>query len=335
MTGKQADLDAQMAHLQEVKKLREGELLALPNVVGVGIGYKATGGKDTGVLALVVYVDKKEAKKSLKEGVVPDKVTADINMAAVPTATHNEQGSSYDAQTLEAITDVKEIGVIEAQAFTAKLRPARPGYSIGHYKITAGTFGALVRDTCSPCRIHILSNNHVLANSNAASIGDPILQPGAYDGGQLSADTIAKLTRFVPIQYGAPEKYNLVDCAIATPLDQRLVSASIVGQGIPRGTTEAQLGMVVTKSGRTTQITSGKVIDVNATVAVNYGSSGTAYFRNQIITEAMSQGGDSGSLLLTKDGLATGLLFAGSPQVTIFNHIHNVLMALGVELVTA
>jgi hypothetical protein len=50
----------------------------------------------------------------------------------------------------------------------------------------------------------------------------------------------------------------------------------------------------------------------------------------------MSQGGDSGSLLLDSDsGAATGLLFAGSSQVTVHNAISNVLMALGVELVCA
>ena len=63
---------------------------------------------------------------------------------------------------------------------------------------------------------------------------------------------------------------------------------------------------------------------------------GVAYFRNQIFTKAMSQGGDSGSLLLSRaDQKATGLLFAGSPQVTVHHNIANVLMALDVDLITA
>ena len=94
--------------------------------------------------------------------------------------------------------------------------------------------------------------------------------------------------------------------------------------------------MVVTKSGRTTETTTGRVIGVDATIAVGYGASGTAYFRNQILTTGMSQGGDSGSLLLERGtGAATGLLFAGSSRVTVHNNISNVLMALGVEIVTA
>src|SRR5438309_2051812 len=42
----------------------------------------------------------------------------------------------------------------------------------------------------------VLSNNHILANSNAARIGDPILQPGPADAGTRD-DTIATLERFV------------------------------------------------------------------------------------------------------------------------------------------
>ena len=329
------EIEAQIAALQEIKKAREEELLRLPGVQGVGIGYKEVGGQETGDLAVVVYVDKKVARRALGDAAVPRALSLTISAATVPTATRGSGPTTPLEVTLDAQTDVKEVGVIEAQIYSARLRPAKPGYSVGHYKITAGTFGALVRDVCSPCRVHILSNNHVLANSNAAAIGDPVLQPGAYDGGTLPGDTVAHLARFVPISLGDPDRYNLVDCALATPTDLRLVTASIAGQGIPRGTVEATLNMAVTKSGRTTQTTTGKVIDVNATVAVNYGV-GVAYFRNQIITTAMSQGGDSGSLLLSEaDQKATGLLFAGSSQITIHNHIHNVLMALGVELVTA
>ncbi len=304
--------DIQLAKIQQVKEAREEGILELPNVVGLGIGYKEKKGKTTDETCISVYVRKKVAAKSLESSQQVPKALDEIK------------------------TDVIEVGDIEAQAFTTRLRPAKPGYSMGHFRITAGTFGCLVRDACAPCRIYILSNNHVLANSNAAVIGDRILQPGRVDGGSVARDTIVRLARFVRIRFNDPAAHNLVDAAIAQPIDLRDVTASIVGLGIPKGTVEATLGMVVTKSGRTTETTTGRVIGVDATIAVGYGASGTAYFRNQILTTGMSQGGDSGSLLLERGtGAATGLLFAGSSRVTVHNNISNVLMALGVEIVTA
>ncbi len=50
----------------------------------------------------------------------------------------------------------------------------------------------------------------------------------------------------------------------------------------------------------------------------------------------MSAGGDSGSLLMSSPALdAVGLLFAGSAVITIYNHISDVEVALGVRPVTA
>jgi hypothetical protein len=308
---KQEELDIRMAKAQEVKEVNEEKILALPNVLGVGIGYKEIGGKETTELCIKVYVEKKLPQTKLP-------------------------AEEIVAETVDEIkTDVQEVGLIEALSYTSRIRPAKSGYSIGHYKITAGTFGCLVRDTCYPCRIHILSNNHVLANSNVANIGDPILQPGRVDGGTYPADMIARLSRFIPIRFNNPAFYNLVDAAIALPTDYRNVIASVVALGIPKGTVEAILGMTVVKSGRTTQTTAGKVTGVDVTVAVGYGGGRVAHFRNQIITSNMSQGGDSGSLLMSRaDQKATGLLFAGSSKVTVHNNIANVLIALGVEIVT-
>jgi len=74
----------------------------------------------------------------------------------------------------------------------------------------------------------------------------------------------------------------------------------------------------------------GKIKDASASVKVNYDNQ-TALFRDQILT-TMSQGGDSGSLVLDMKARAVGLLFAGSEQVTILNHINEVLRLLDIEL---
>ncbi len=305
------EIDA-TARIAEVQDKHESELLALPNVVGVAASLKVTAGQPTDTWCMSVYVDKKKAKVS-RTGTVPKEV------AGVPT-------------------DVVEVGELGPLAFTSKVRPALPGYSIGHFNITAGTNGCLVRDLRHQ-HDHsgdylILSNNHVLANSNLASEGDLILQPGPVDGGVYPSDAVATLERFEPIVFGAAG-YNLVDAAVARPLDSRNVTASILGSLIPRGVDQAFIGGQVIKAGRTTQVTVGLVTAVNATVVVGGYSGGAAQFRHQIMTTAMSAGGDSGSLLMDSNLNAVGLLFAGSFFVTIHNHIADVESALGVRPLTA
>ena len=94
--------------------------------------------------------------------------------------------------------------------------------------------------------------------------------------------------------------------------------------------------MAVRKSGRSTGLTSGTVIVIAATVNVTYGAGQVATFENQVVAGPMSQGGDSGSLVLAGNSLrAVGLLFAGSEQSTIFSPIDTVLDTLQVDLPAA
>ncbi|AOM14673.1 S1 family peptidase [Bacillus thuringiensis] len=217
--------------------------------------------------------------------------------------------------------------------------------------MTAGTIATCVYDILPngstnppahgygiPNRYYILSNNHVLANSNNANIGDPILQPGPIDGGSDPTDRIATLSRFIPITFSSQvpleNQNNLVDAAIAeAPFHQ--IDRSIHWIGSVQGWRRKQnvtVGTRVMKTGRTTNHTHGVITAVNATVDVNYGSGRVARFRDQIVTTNLSSGGDSGSLITTNDGVAIGLLFAGSTSVTIANHIEHVRSLLGIEV---
>ena len=92
------------------------------------------------------------------------------------------------------------------------------------------------------------------------------------------------------------------------------------------------IGMVVKKTGRTTNFTTGRITAVNATIDVGYGGGKVARFKDQIVTTNMSAGGDSGSLVLTLDNVAVGLLFAGSSTAMIANQIENVRSLLRVEV---
>ena len=287
-------------------KLNEDELLSKVNVVGVGIGEKIRGGFSQGRLCLKIYVEKKLiAKKLTKAEFIPQEIS-------------------------RIETDVEEAGKIIAQANTGRFRPAPGGVSLGHYQITAGTLGCLVKDKKSE-KVLILSNNHVLANSNKAEKGDPILQPGPYDGGKKPKDLIGYLENWIEINF--KKEANLVDAALARPKVSGDVRPEIMLIGSPQGLTKAKIGMPIQKSGRTTGYTTGKVKDISASVKVNYDNQ-TALFRGQILTTNMSQGGDSGSLVLDMKQRAVGLLFAGSEQVTILNPINEVLRLLDVEILS-
>ena len=125
------------------------------------------------------------------------------------------------------------------------------------------------------------------------------------------------------------QQANQVDGALARPVSSDMVADEILELGAVTGEREAELGMEVKKSGRTTGLTTGTVQLLDASVQVGYGGEKIALFTNQILTTNMSQGGDSGSLLVDAEGnRAVGLLFAGSDQVTIHNPIGVVKDAL-------
>lgn len=282
-----------------------------PNVVGVGIGRKLVRGFASQDLSLKVYVKQKIHPLLVKDGlVIPDEVEG------VPT-------------------DVEEAGEFSIwrpipPIYQRRVRPAMGGLSIGHYAVTAGTFACLTKDAGET---FILSNNHVLANENRGAEGDPILQPGRFDGGKPDRDVIARLDTFVAVD---PEEPNIVDSALAAPFDPREVTPEILGIGRLRGTKDAVLEEKVMKSGRTTRKTNGTVVDVSATLRVGY-ATGSYLFMDQVIIKgergAFSAGGDSGSTIVSYDGKAVGLLFAGSPFFTIANKMSNVEKALDVKVV--
>ncbi|MGL5152264.1 MAG: hypothetical protein ACRC7N_17040 [Clostridium sp.] len=165
-----------------------------------------------------------------------------------------------------------------------------------------------------PAKYNNLSNNHVLAGDNTLPINSPILQPGLYDGGNPRTDVIAKLSKFVPIQYLSAFSFpvNYVDCAIAQVTIPSFVSPSIYGIGNIRGINlKPNLGLSVQKAGRTSAYTTGKILALGVTMQAGYSGGKTALFVNQIVTTSMASAGDSGSLVLDNNNYAVGLLFQG------------------------
>ncbi len=152
----------------------------------------------------------------------------------------------------------------------------------------SGTLGALVEDASK--RQYLLSNNHVLARSDHASVGDAIVQPGLIDnncsplGDSAGVQPVASLTGWLPLA----SKLTNADAAIAQ-LTSRAVdpSGKILELGgkqadgtlaaAPPGITSTggkgetgTLDLKVAKSGRTTGLTCGGISAVDLDVKVDY-----------------------------------------------------------------
>ena len=330
--------------------LPEDPRLQKPNVIGLAIGVKETGGEPTGEAALLVLVTHKAPKEELRpeELVPPTMQNVKTDVVEVGEVTAEQLATAPGEVTEEAPLLMADVGI---QTLTKRVRPAEGGYSVGHKDITAGTIATAVYDilpggTISPpapgvgipSRYYILSNNHVLANSNAAVIGDPVLQPGPFDGGTIPVDVIARLSRLIPITFEPPVPRalhrNLVDAALAEAayhdIDREIHWIGNVRAW--RRKANVTVGTLVQKSGRTTNYTVGRIIAVNATIDVGYGGGRVARFLDQIVTTNMSAPGDSGSLITTLEEVAVGLLFAGSSVATIASQIENVRALLRVEV---
>jgi len=220
------------------------------------------------------------------------------------------------------------------------------GLSIGHPRITAGTLGGFVRDRDG---VYVLSNNHVLANSNRAAPRDPIQAPGPSDVGRdRRYRVIGHLQRWMELREHTPES---LDAAIARLSGGTRYQPSFVrGVGrVDRTPIDDRYGVhSVFKYGRTTKLTHGVVSAFEIDdIVVNYGTPQRPrwlQFDDQLEFvgaqhgEVFSQGGDSGSVIYDADSRRPyALLFAGGQDGsgrdrTLGHFLVDVLAALGVEM---
>jgi hypothetical protein len=320
-------------------EVRTFEALAgIGNIQGVSIG-EAHGGTEGGMQGISSALE--PGGQALRVYVAEPGTVDQVKAALVDTL--GLRTLSDDRVPLTVVVT----GLIDALPHRFRLRPAPGGVSVGHFRITAGTIGCLATGRTPPrsSRLLVLSNNHVLANSNNAAFGDCIAQPGPADGGRCPADQIATLERFVRINFSGG--VNFVDCATGWAVPDRVRRELVQLQsGTPTFFRIAStpltptVGMMVAKSGRTTQLTVGRIAALGATIRVNYGGGRVGLFQDQIeivgTSGMFSAGGDSGSSIWTWNATRNpvGLLFAGGGASTFANRITRVLTALDIQLVT-
>jgi hypothetical protein len=293
---------------KSVKEKHADQLKRFPNVIGVGVGHEIVGGKRTDRVAIRVYVRKKFPKDQL----APDAILPD----------------TIDGLPVDVIED--EFWIHQQTPITLAERLVahtflRGGISIGNLLLGgSGTLGVSVFDNKTGQEM-ILSNWHVLCGSATCQPGEPIIQPGAFDSG-TQADLVAQLVRAV--------LSSNVDAAIAQPLGERPLFKEVWDIGFVEATNVAQLGAVVTKSGRSSGFTAGTVSDISADVDVNGYPGGAHHFVDQIVIDGnnISIPGDSGSVWVNDASEVIGLNFAGSSTRAIANHIDAVLTQLDINL---
>ena len=301
----------------EVKERHEEAILGVPGVAGVAVGLN---GESRPAVIIFIETPGVWGLPASLDG-IPAVVRVSGKIVALPKP--DKPGKPQDPPVDP----------------TARFeRPVPIGVSTGHPAITAGTIGARVTDGPN---VYALSNNHVYADENLASIGDKVLQPGTIDGGTVD-DDIGTLSDFEPIVFSLTAN-NVIDAAIAISSTEMLGNATPSdGYGTPKSVTaQAYIGMKVKKYGRTTGLTSGRVSAINGTFNIGY-DAGVARFVDQIVITggAFSAGGDSGSLIVVSenprkgdsDRKPVGLLFAGGDSVTIANPIDAVLARFGVTI---
>jgi hypothetical protein len=220
--------------------------------------------------------------------------------------------------------DIVAIGRLTAFqiANRGRFRPLLGGVScINTHIIGAGTLGYFLRDKRAmhppqKPQWYILSCAHVL---DGGTLGRETQQPANGDGGGSPGDWVGAETLYC---------YNPVDSALA-PIDAGARSV-IVGLPTPQGTVRGYNGMTVAKSGRTTGVTYGQIIEDDATLAIRYSATTNRTYRHCLVITNRANNfvrpGDSGSLVIEPvDERAVGMIFAGGSRGGIAFHIADLL----------
>jgi hypothetical protein len=281
------------------------------------------------------------APNSLSSSIIPANMPATVTITAVSQANASATGTAK--VTLKTQGENAQSGAVELGSSGGNVKDANPGVAC-----CGGTLGSLVNRNGT---LFILSNNHVLADSDTGTIGDGIIQPGLIDTNCTStgATTVANLSQFFTLEGNPP---NPVDAAIAQIVAGRvdttgnilLLGTSVDAGGVPVPGAPmagsgilANIGDAVAKGGRSSGLTCSTVGSVSVTATVQYqkgcgtGTTFNVMYMNQISVNGgtFSTEGDSGSLIVRQDTAnPVALLFAGSDTDTVGNPIGDVLQAM-------
>ena len=341
-------LDARRKHEKYVEALMKRQ-----NVVACGVGYKISQGQVTNEPSVVVSVTRKVPRHLLPEDeIIPQELestpTDVIQTGEIQALALNRQGRVRPVRPGISISHVSGSAGTVGCVVTRNGKPFLLSNNHVLAMLNAGQAGDAVLQPGPIDGGTLLDAVGTLSDYIPLRFLDEVVTPppqeppaeepkgcAALIGSIFGAvSQVNQPTTAQPAQLNSPI-YNYVDAALAELAGTVEYSPDIVDVGgPPLGATAPTLAMRLIKSGRTTGLTQGTVIQFAVTVDVKYGER-TARFANQIMATPLSQPGDSGSLVMDYERNAVGLLFSGSDMVTVINPIDLVLKALKIDLVVA
>jgi hypothetical protein len=323
---------------QDLRRLKErirDQHLDRNGVVGMSVGFKSVGGKETDELVIKFHVARKEAVPKERavprgiEGVKTDVVETDFQPYSFePTA---PLIPPMQMTTLEAEFGPPDTGLyiwMPGGISAGSKRKVQVGQAIHPGPATSGLIVTDI-ETGAPM---ILSNCHALCcNDGNDAEGDEICQPDRFDWQGRTA-ACATLQRWAAGSYRIDGVDYGIDAAVASLARTfRRVDRAVVrdvGQVAFTGTLKLTPGTQVRKRGRTTKLTTGEVISTDLDIVRDFGGVvKKKRLYNQIHVKAgtkedgkaatrFAAGGDSGSVLLAANTAnnsteVVGLLWGG------------------------
>src|SRR5216684_2477171 len=187
-------------------------------------------------------------------------VATTVTVSAVSQANSSASGSA--TVTIQPGNQNAQSGALELGTSGGNANDSSTNTSTRTITCCSGTLGSLVTRGGTQ---YVLSNTHILARSDIAQIGDPIIQPGLIDTSTCTpsgARTVANLSAFYNLETGAAPK---IDAAIAQIVSGNVdtsgnilyLGATADANGVPvpgaphaGSGVAATLAMPVAKSGR-------------------------------------------------------------------------------------
>jgi len=288
-------------------------LLGAANIVGFGLGEKIVNGAPQGILSVCGYVVRKAPPQQVESSYLIDKIVRDLLPSSLP---------------LQALSDVMEVGrptLLHHQGKTYLRVPA--GAAIANNTGgPPGTLGAWLTDGIDS---YLLTCWHCAGQPSRSGVTKIKQAPGGNDVADLSGGVDPSTCKLNTVT---------IDAAIAKALRSNNENF-LLGIGEVRGTKRVSTTYFeVRKSGAFTHVTGGGIVHLSSGMHLTDPVSGISrYYDRQLMIQGQpavgpfAAAGDSGSLVVSSDNYAVGLLVGGGgsiPQVYLATPIEPVLNAL-------